>query len=89
MNQILRQARVVPSMKRGKTIGFQISRISPGSFYEKIGLQNGDVIMRVNSRKLANIDWLFKLYGKLGSHRNISIDLYRSGKVLTLNYDIH
>ncbi len=49
MNEVLMQARAVPYLRHGKTAGLRISRISPGSFYEKIGLQNGDVIIQINT----------------------------------------
>ncbi len=88
INDILMQARVVPCLKQGKTTGLQISRISPGSIYEKIGLQTGDVIMRINSRNLENPAGFLKLYQDLKGKKNISVDLYRHGQQLTLNYDI-
>src|SRR5208283_3987743 len=37
MSQILTQARALPYIEQGKTVGFKISEITPGSIYEKIG----------------------------------------------------
>ncbi len=88
INDVLMQARVVPCLKQGGTTGLQISRISPGSIYEKIGLQKGDVIMRINSRDLDNPAGFLKLYQDLRGKQNISVDLYRHGQQLTLNYAI-
>jgi len=52
MSQILTQARALPFMEQGKTVGFRISEIVPGSIYERIGLQNGDVIQRINAMEV-------------------------------------
>ena len=88
MNQILTQARALPYQEQGKTVGFRISEIVPGSIYEKIGLQNGDVIQRVNSQDVDDPAKFFQLYQGLKNERSISIDLIRGGQRQTLNYEI-
>lgn len=88
MNQILTQARALPYLEQGKTVGFKISEIVPGSIYEKIGLQNGDVIQKVNSQEVDDPAKFFQLYQGLRNERNIAIDLIRGGARQTLNYEI-
>jgi len=88
MSQILTQARALPYLEQGKTVGFRISEIVPGSIYEKIGLQNGDVIQRVNSQDVDDPAKFFQLYQGLKNERNISIDLIRGGQRQTMNYEI-
>jgi len=88
MNHMLTQARALPYLEQGKTVGFRISEIVPGSIYEKIGLQNGDVIQRVNSQEVDDPAKFFQLYQGLRNERSISIDLIRSGQRQTLNYEI-
>jgi general secretion pathway protein C len=88
MSQILTQARALPYMEQGKTVGFRISEISPGSIYEKIGLQNGDVIQKINSQEVDDPAKFFQLYQGLRTERFIAIDLIRGGARQTLNYEI-
>ena len=88
MSQILTQARALPYMEQGKTVGFRISEITPGSIYEKIGLKNGDVIQKVNSQDVDDPAKFFQLYQGLRTERNIAIDLLRNGARQTLNYEI-
>ena len=88
MNQILTQARALPYMEAGKTVGFRISEIVPGSIYEKIGLQNGDVIQKVNSQDVDDPGKFFQLYQGLKEEKSITIDLMRNGQRQTLNYEI-
>ncbi|HEY6011848.1 MAG TPA: type II secretion system protein GspC [Nitrospirota bacterium] len=88
MNQMLTQARALPYQEQGKTVGFRISEIVPGSIYEKIGLQNGDVIQRVNAQDVDDPAKFFQLYQGLKTERNIAIDLIRGGQRQTLNYEI-
>ena len=88
LGQILLQARALPYMERGKTVGFRISEIVPGSIYEKIGLVNGDVVQRVNSQDVDEPAKFFQMYQGLKDERHISIDLLRNGQRQTLNYDV-
>jgi len=88
MSQILTQARALPYLEEGKTVGFRISEISPGSIYEKIGLKNGDVIQKVNSQDVDDPAKFFQLYQGLRTERYIAIDLIRGGARQTLNYEI-
>jgi type II secretion system protein C len=88
MSQILTQARALPYIEQGKTVGFKISEITPGSIYEKIGLQNGDIIQRVNSQDVDDPAKFFQLYQGLKNERSIAIDLLRGGQRQTLNYEI-
>jgi general secretion pathway protein C len=88
MGQILTQARALPYQENGKTVGFKITEIVPGSIYEKIGLQNGDIIQRVNSQDVDDPSKFFQLYQGLQNERSISIDLLRGGQAQTMNYEI-
>jgi len=88
MSQILTQARALPYMEAGKTIGFRISEIVAGSIYDKIGIKNGDVIQKVNAQEVDDPGKFFQLYQGLKEEKNISIDLMRNGQRQTLNYEI-
>jgi general secretion pathway protein C len=88
LGTILTQARALPFMEQGKTVGFRISEIVPGSIYEKIGLVNGDVVQRVNSQDVDEPAKFFQMYQGLKDEKRISIDLLRNGQRQTLNYDV-
>jgi general secretion pathway protein C len=88
LSQVLTQARALPYLEAGKTVGFRISEIVPGSIYDKIGLQNGDVVQRVNSQDVNEPGKFFQLYQGLKDEKSISIDLLRNGQRQSLNYDI-
>jgi hypothetical protein len=88
LNRLLKQARTVPFMKQGKQAGVKLTRISPGSMYEKMGLRKGDVIMRVNARNLDDPSGFFRLYQELRLRRTIFIDLDRNGQQLTFTYEV-
>lgn len=88
LNHMLTQARALPYMEDGKTVGFKISEITPGSIYDKIGIKNGDVIQKVNAQEVDDPAKFFQLYQGLRTERYIAIDLIRGGARQTLNYEI-
>ena len=88
LSQLLTQARALPFNENGKMVGFRISEIVPGSIFDKVGLQNGDVVQRVNSQDVDDPGKFFQMYQSLKEERNITIDLMRGGQRQTLNYEI-
>lgn len=46
--ELFSQARILPKYENGQMVGVQLNSIQPGSLFEQIGIQNGDVITGVN-----------------------------------------
>lgn len=88
LSQLLTQARALPYIENGKTAGFRITEIVPGSIYEKIGLQNGDVIQRINSQDVDDPGKFFQMYQGLKEEKSISVDVIRNGQRQTFTYEI-
>lgn len=88
-NQVLTQARCVPNFENGLPSGYKCFQIVPGSIYQKLGIQDGDVVCGINGQDLSDYT---KLLGQLGELKNMShIDMCikRNGKQMTMAYDIH
>lgn len=82
------QARIVPAFEGGKSVGFKLFSIRPGSLYSKIGLQNGDVINRINGYEITSPDKALEVYSKLKDSKHVTVDVKRRGKPTTLDYSI-
>jgi general secretion pathway protein C len=82
------QARIVPAFEGGKPVGFKLFSIKPGSLYSKIGLQNGDVINRINGYDINSPEKGLEIYGKLKDAASVTVDVKRRGKPTTLDYTI-
>ena len=89
LNEVATQARIVPSFKNGKPNGFKLFSIKPGSIFAKIGLQNGDVIQKINGYDMNSPDRALEIYTKLRDATSLTIDLQRRGNNQTMNYTIH
>ena len=85
---VAQQARVVPAFRDGECQGLQLFAVKPGSFLEKLGLQDGDVLQAVNGKSLKNPDGSLEAYADLRAARHIELDLLRGGKPLRKVYDV-
>jgi general secretion pathway protein C len=88
MNTLATQARIVPNFENGKANGFKLFSIRPGSLYSKIGIENGDVVQRINGYEMNSPDKALEIYSKLKDAASITVDLQRNGKKQTLSYQI-
>ncbi len=88
LNSIAMQARIVPSFKNGEANGFKLFAIRPGSLYSKIGIQNGDIIHKINGFAINSPDKALEVYQKLKSARSIDVELTRRSQSKKLHYNI-
>jgi general secretion pathway protein C len=88
LNKIATQARIVPSFKNGAANGFKLFSIQPGSLYSAIGVENGDVVQRVNGYEINSPEKALELYQKLKESGHVTIQLERGGQVITKEYNI-
>jgi general secretion pathway protein C len=88
INEVFTQARAVPFFQDGKTVGFRVFAIKPGSVFEKIGLQNGDVIQRVNGVELTDPTKAISLFTELQNEGHIAVDLQRNKQAKNFSYEI-
>jgi general secretion pathway protein C len=88
LNSIATQARIVPSFKNGVANGFKLFSIQPGSFYSAIGVENGDVIQKINGYEINSPDKALEVYQKLRESKHITVDLERNGQVVRKEYNV-
>ena len=86
MKSVMSQAIVRPFLSAGVPQGFIVSNIVPGSVYQRLGMQNGDVIVDVNSKKLESADDIINLFNAMQAGGSVSVNLIRGGKKETINY---
>jgi hypothetical protein len=86
LSGVTTQARIVPSFEDGRLVGFKLYSIKPGSIYAKVGLENGDVIQRINGHQVSTPDKALELYHYLEGARSVSIDFLRRGERSTVTF---
>jgi general secretion pathway protein C len=88
LNTLATQARLVPSFKNGVANGFKLFQIQPGSLYSSIGIENGDVITRINGYEINSPDKALEIYQKLRESSHVTLELDRGGQNIKKDYSI-
>ncbi len=88
LSNVATQARIVPSFKNGVANGFKLFSIQPGSIYSAIGVENGDVIQRINGYEINSPDKALEIYQKLRDSPHISIEIDRNGQTIRKEYNV-
>lgn len=86
--KLLTQARAVPNMVNGTLNGFRIDYMAPASFYEKIGVQTGDVLQRVNGVDIRDPSTVLSLLQQLKNEQVVKLDIVRNDQRSTITYEL-
>jgi general secretion pathway protein C len=86
--KLLSQARAVPVLTNGAMNGFRLDYIAPTSFYEKIGLQYGDVLKQVNGVEIKDPGMMLSLFQQLRNEKSVKLDVLRNNQRTTMMFEI-
>ncbi len=70
------------------TLGFRIEKIRKGSVYDQIGLENGDIIKKINSKPITNSAEARYVFQELKSRKNLHLLIERNGQEIPLHYRV-
>ncbi len=84
--QIMTDARLLPNTVDGKQQGFSISEIKPDGIYQSLGLQNGDVLLRINDFNISSTESALQAFMALKGMDRVNLDIIRSGNKVTMTY---
>lgn len=82
------QARVTPYIVQGERRGFRLSRLQPNSLLQKIGLQHGDVLQKVNGQGISSTGDVLQAYQQLQQAGTVRLEILRRNRPTTLTYEI-
>ncbi len=89
LRNLLTQALAKPVMRGGQMVGFELVQIQKGSFYEKAGMREHDIIKRVNGEPITDAAKAMALLGDIKNMATLGLTVERGGKDTEINYDIH
>lgn len=87
-NQIMTDARLLPNAVSGKQEGFVLGEVRPGGIYQSLGLQNGDILLKINEYNISNPEAALQAFTALKGMDRVQIDIIRSGAKMTMTYQI-
>ena len=68
--------------------GVEITEVTRGSQAERVGLQPGDVLLKINDRSIPNVQEFRKEFSKLGCRANVTLQVLRGRFLYYLTLDL-
>jgi len=87
-NQFMTQVRMVPYFEGNKAAGYRLAAIRPGTTFEQLGFQGGDILQQVNGLDLSTPEKIAAIFQNLKDEKKVSVNILRQGQKNTLTYEI-
>jgi general secretion pathway protein C len=88
INQYMTQVRLIPFFEGNKSAGYRIAAIRPGTTFEQLGFQGGDVLQQVNGLDVSTPEKLYTIFQNLKDEKKVTVNILRQGQKNTLTYEI-
>ena len=88
MDNALRGLVAGPYRENGRITGYRLKKVRSYNILYKLGARSGDIVRRINGKKLTGTKRLFNLWKNLKNESGISIDLERRRKMLSFVFKI-
>ncbi len=85
---LMHLARIVPFEQDGQLVGVRLYGIRRASPLAELGLQNGDLVRRVNGMEVSDPTVALTLYSSIGQTQAVTVELERRGSPITLTVSI-
>ena len=87
-NQFMTQIRMVPYFEGNKAAGYRLTAIRPGTTFERLGFQGGDILQQVNGVDLSTPEMISSIFQNLKDQKKVSVNILRQSQKNTLTYEI-
>jgi general secretion pathway protein C len=77
-SNLFSQARILPKYEEGEMVGLQINAIKPGSFFEEVGIQSGDVVTKLNGVAIDSPQESAKILAEFSQADQFTIEVEKS-----------
>jgi general secretion pathway protein C len=88
MSGLLTQVRAVAEVRDGRPAGFRLFQMKDDSIFRRLGLQNGDVVQRVNGEAITDPSTLLGFLQRLRTEPRVALDIRRGPDRRTMVYDL-
>jgi general secretion pathway protein C len=88
VNSVIKTVLITPYERQGKFVGYRIARLSRRSVLNKIGINRGDIVVRLNGRGLTNPTVFFDTLSNAETLNSITLDIERKGVKKTIYVEI-
>jgi len=76
---VLGDGRLSPNFVDGRIQGFGLDEVAPGGLYQKLGLQKGDILFRINEKDLSSFESVLLAFFNQSKWGIMEMDVIRGG----------
>ncbi|MDA8082961.1 MAG: hypothetical protein M0024_04805 [Nitrospiraceae bacterium] len=87
-DHILTDARFIPNIVDGKQQGFVLREVRSGGIYSSLGLQNGDILLRINEFTISSPEAALQAFTALRGIDRAQLDIVRNNAPMSMTYQI-
>lgn len=88
VNDVMRSARILPYLENGDPIGFRLNAIRSNSFFDKLQLKNGDIILGADGEPVTSPQRLLQMAEQLKDQNQVTLKVRRGDKDMELEYNL-
>ncbi len=86
--ELMRTTRIMPHEEGGRVVGVQLFGVRGNSLLGRLGMQNGDVLNRINGLEIASPDRALEAYSRLRTSDHLTISVTRNGQPVNIDFNI-
>ncbi len=87
IGDLLSQALATKLTNPDGSLSFKMTEIVPGSLYSQLNIQNGDIITKINGKKITNLNEVMRLFGRVKDIDHFGLTLKRGGINKDMEYN--
>lgn len=86
--ELMRTTRIMPVEQGGRTVGVQLYGVRGNSLLGRLGMQNGNVLNRINGLDIASPDRALEAYSRLRTSDHLQVSVTRNGQPVNIDFNI-
>jgi type II secretion system protein C len=86
-SRLAHEVKFIPNSKDGEPYGIRISYLKPDSFFSRVGLRSGDILIRTNDKILMTVEDSFYAYQAFRNEDHLLMEVDRDGQIVQIPMD--
>jgi len=83
-SKLAKDLKFIPNSKDDKPYGIKISYLKNNSFFTKLGLKAGDILVKANNEEIKSVEDSFKTYQMFRNEDHMTLEVDRNGQVVKI-----
>lgn len=83
-SRLANSIKFIPYAKDGKPYGIKISYLKGGSFFNRVNMQAGDILIKANNSEIMSVEDSFKVYQMFKNEDHMTLEVDRGGSIVQI-----